>query len=182
MVYLYAALGVVMMTGIMAVIEMGLSLTGQSFLLKPDDPYRQNLISDAVGIRDQQILNLLRDQDDLDAIGRTLDRARLCDQLLCRSSPAGAAHCRSADNLDPANVLANDAGERFTELSQFTRSGVSPPPADSFLANACALQAGMHRLLIQPDPTPEVPQIPYRLFSCVLDGSSTCIFESIPPR
>ena len=35
MVYLYAAMGVVMMTGIMAVFEMGLSLTGQSILLKP---------------------------------------------------------------------------------------------------------------------------------------------------
>ena len=35
MVYLYAAMGVVMMTGIMAVLEMGLSLTGQSLLLKP---------------------------------------------------------------------------------------------------------------------------------------------------
>ena len=179
MVYLYAALGVVMMTGIMAVVEMGLSLTGQSFLLKPDDPYRQNLRSDAVGIRDQQILNLLHDQDDLDAVGRSLERAELCEQLLCRSSPAGAAYCRPATNLVPANALANDAGERLTGLSQLTRSGVLPPPADSFLANACALQVGMHRLLIQPDPTPEDPQIPYRLFSCVLDGSSTCNFESI---
>ena len=34
MVYLYAALGVVMMTGIMAVVEMGLSLTGQSTFFK----------------------------------------------------------------------------------------------------------------------------------------------------
>ena len=179
MVYLYAALGVVMMTGIMAVVEMALSLTGQSFLLKPDNLYRRDLLSNAVGKRDQQVLNLLSNQDDIDAIGRTLERPELCDQFLCRSSPAGAAYCRPATNLVPANVLANDAGERFTELSQLTRSGVSPPPADSFLANACALQVGMHRLLIQPDPTPENQQIPYRLFSCVLDGSSTCNFESI---
>ena len=39
MVYLYAALGVVMMTGIMAIFEMGLSLTGQSLLLIPPDEY-----------------------------------------------------------------------------------------------------------------------------------------------
>ena len=155
MVYLYAALGVVMMTGIMAVIEMGLSLSGQSLLLKPNDPYRQNLLSNAVGKRDQQMLNLLHDNDDLDAVGRSLESAELCDQLLCRSSPAGAAHC-----LSP-NVLANDAGERFPELVGFTRARVSPPDPDGFLADACALQVGMHRLLIQPDPCAADLKPPY---------------------
>ena len=178
MVYLYAALGVVMMTGIMSVVEMGLSLTGQSLLLKPDDPYRQNQLINAVGKRDQQMLNLLHDSDDLDAIGRSLERAELCDQLLCRSSPAGAAHCRPSTNLVPANVFANDAGERFPRLAELTRAGVSSPGADGFFSNACALQVGMHRLLIQPDPMPEDSRIPYRLFSCVLKGASTCNFES----
>ena len=102
MVYLYAALGVVMMTGIMAVVEMGLSLTGQSLLLKPDDPYRQDFLTKAVGKRDQQMLNLLHDSDDLDAIGRSLENAELCDQLLCRSSPSGAASCRLATASVPA--------------------------------------------------------------------------------
>ena len=63
MVYLYAALGVVMMTGIMAVIEMGLSLAGQSVLSKPSDPYQQNLLSNVE--RDQQMLNLLHNPNDL---------------------------------------------------------------------------------------------------------------------
>ena len=178
MVYLYAALGVVMMTGIMAVVEMGLSLTGQSLLLKPDDPYRRNISTNAVDKRDQQMLNMLHDAVDLDLIGRSLQRNQLCDQLLCRSSPAGAAYCQPATNLVPANVLANDATQRLPELKDLTRAGVSPPDADGFLSNACALQAGMHRLLIQPDPTPVNSQIPYRLFSCVLEGASTCSFES----
>ena len=178
MVYLYAALGVVMMTGIMAVVEIGLALEGQSFLLKPDDPYRQNLLSNVVGERDQQILNLLHDNDDLDAIGRSLESAALCDQLLCRSTPQGAAYCRPATNLVPANVLANDARERWPGLAELTRAGVSPPDANSFVFNSCALRVGMHRLLIQPDPNPEDSQIPYRLFSCVLDGASKCSFES----
>ena len=65
MIYLYAALGVVMMTGIMAVVEMGLSLTGQSILLKPDDLYQQNFVTEAVGKREQQMLNLLHNQNDL---------------------------------------------------------------------------------------------------------------------
>ena len=178
MVYLYAALGVVMMTGIMAVLEMGLSLTGQSLLLKPQDPYRQNFVTNSVGKRDQQMLNLLYDNDDLYAIGRSLESAELCDQLLCRSTPTGVAYCRPASNLVPANAIANDAGERLPELAELTRAGVSPPDADGFLSNACALQAGMHRLLIQPDPSPKNSRFPYRLFSCVLDGSSTCNFES----
>ena len=178
MVYLYAALGVVMMTGIMAVVEMGLSLTGQSLLLKPDDPYRQNLLTKAVGKRDQQMLNLLHDKDDLDAIGRSLERAELCDQLLCRSSSAGAASCRLATASEPANALADDAGTRLPDLAALTRVGVSPPVADGLFSNSCALQVGTHRLLIQPDPTPEDSRFPYRLFSCVLDGSSTCNFES----
>ena len=178
MVYLYSALGVVMITGIMAIVEMGLSLTSQSLLLKPDDPYRQNLLSNAVGKRDQQILNLLHNNDDLDAVGRSLERAELCEQLLCRSSPAGAANCRPSTNLVPANVLAIDAAERLSELAQLTRAGVSPPNPNGFLSNACALQVGTHRLLIQPDPDPVDPQIPYRLFSCVLSGESTCNFES----
>ena len=39
MVYLYAALGMVMLSGIMAVFEMGLSLTGQSMIPTPPGEY-----------------------------------------------------------------------------------------------------------------------------------------------
>ena len=46
MVYLYAVMGVVMMTGIMAIFEMGLSLTGQSLLdNQTDDGYSQAMKS-----------------------------------------------------------------------------------------------------------------------------------------
>ena len=43
MVYLYAAFGVVMMTGIMAIFEMGLSLTGQSLLPSLPDEYTPSM-------------------------------------------------------------------------------------------------------------------------------------------
>ena len=178
MIYLYAALGVVMMTGIMAVVEMGLSLTGQSILLKPDDLYQQNFVTEAVGKREQQMLNLLHNQDDLDAIGRSLKGSELCRQLLCRSSSAGAAGCSAASGSVPGNALAVDAEERLPELAELTLVGVSQPAEDGFLSNACALQVGMHRLLIQPDPAPVDPKIPYRLFSCYLADSSTCEIES----
>ena len=178
MIYLYAALGVVMMTGIMAVVEMGLSLTGQSILLKPDDLYQQNFVTKAVGKRDQQMLNLLHNQDDLDAIGRSLKGSELCRQLLCRSSSAGTAGCSAASGSVLGNALAVDAEERLPELAELTLVGVSQPAEDGFLSNACALHVGKHRLLIHPDPAPVDSTIPYRLFSCYLADSSTCELES----
>ena len=42
MVYLYAGLGVVMLSGIMAIFEMGLSLTGQTLLPVPSNDYQSN--------------------------------------------------------------------------------------------------------------------------------------------
>ena len=39
MVYLYALLGMMMISGIMAIFEMGLSLTGQSMIPVPPDEY-----------------------------------------------------------------------------------------------------------------------------------------------
>ena len=42
MVYLYAGLGMLMLSGIMAIFEMGLSLTGQSMMPTPADAYLQN--------------------------------------------------------------------------------------------------------------------------------------------
>ena len=42
MVYLYAGLGVVMLSGIMAIFEMGLALTGQTLLPVPPDDYLSN--------------------------------------------------------------------------------------------------------------------------------------------
>ena len=39
MLYLYAILGIVMMSGIMSIFEMGLSLTGRSMLPTPPDAY-----------------------------------------------------------------------------------------------------------------------------------------------
>ena len=182
MVYLYAALGVVMMTGIMAVIEMGLSLSGRElFVEKPDDPYWEKVGANKinpVAKRDRQMLNLLNDQDDLNAIGRSLQGSELCDQLLCRSSAGGAAGCSTASGSVPGNVLAVDAEERLPELAELTLVGVSQPAEDGFLSNACALQVGKHRLLIQPDPAPVDPKIPYRLFSCYLADSSACEIES----
>lgn len=39
MVYLYAGLGIAMLSGIMAIFEMGLAVTGQSLLRSPEESY-----------------------------------------------------------------------------------------------------------------------------------------------
>lgn len=42
MVYLYAGLGIAMLSGIMAIFEMGLAVTGQSFLSSPVSAYHNS--------------------------------------------------------------------------------------------------------------------------------------------
>ena len=59
MVYLYAGMGVVMLTGIMAIFEMGLSLTGQSLLPIPADPYASD---SSMKELDETLLEFLFDQ------------------------------------------------------------------------------------------------------------------------
>ena len=118
------------------------------------------------------MLNLLQNEDDLDAIGRSLQGSALCEQLLCRISLAGAEGCKDG------NAIAEDSESRLPHLRALTRDGVASPDANGFLSNACALQSGTHRLLIQPDPVPpDGSNSSYRLFSCVLSGLSTCDFE-----
>ena len=59
MAYLYASLGVMMLGGIMAIFEMGLSLTGQSMIPAPPEKY----FSDASMKRaDIKLLENLSDQ------------------------------------------------------------------------------------------------------------------------
>jgi len=147
-------MGVVMMTGIMAVVEMGLSITGQSLMLKLDDPYQKNHLA---GERDKDMLRLLHNPDDLDDVGRSLQGAELCNQLLIV--------------IDPFNPQP-----RFPSLKYLYQAGVAPPTGK--WVNGCILQDGDYRVLIQPDLAPEDPEVPYRLISCVLSKASTCEFDS----
>ena len=133
-------MGVVMMTGIMSVVEMGLSLTGPSLLLKPDDPYQQNRLARK---RDQDMLWLLHNPDDLDDVGRSLKGSELCNKLL---------------------AVARNADARFPYLQDLS---LAP-------TGGCPLQTGNYRVLIEPDPAPEDPEVPYRLISCVLSETSSC--------
>ena len=68
-------MGVVMMTGIMAIFEMGLSLTGQSVLPTPVDAYSSSPRAKAL---DQDLFNLL---DDARVVSRGLSQGDLCSAI-----------------------------------------------------------------------------------------------------
>ena len=65
-------MGVVMMTGIVAIFEMGLSLTGQSVLPTPVDAYS---LSPQAKALDQDLFELL---DDANVVSRGLSQGDLC--------------------------------------------------------------------------------------------------------
>ena len=165
-----------MMTGIIAIFEMGLALTEKTYLLKPDDRYQENFLTNNVGERDKEMLSMLHNQVDLDVIGRSLRGAALCDELLCRISISGMRYC------PPGKSMASDADSRMPNLKNII-PGKAPDTAGPF-SDACALESShassRHRLLIWPDPNPVDSTVPYQLFSCVLDsGSVACNFEFI---
>jgi len=84
MVYLYAALGMVMLSGIMAIFEMGLSLTGQSLLPMQSDPYFLKLREAPMSqlqMLDSDFLELLADENGIDFSGLVEDNGGLCNAL-----------------------------------------------------------------------------------------------------
>ena len=76
MVYLYAGLGVLMLSGIMTIFEMGLSLTGQSMIPTPADVY---LDSADMKMSDQRFMNLLQDRN---TVSKGLSSHSLCTALI----------------------------------------------------------------------------------------------------
>ena len=74
MLYLYAILGIVMMSGIMSIFEMGLSLTGRSMMPTPPDAY----LSD-VSMKDMDI-KLLKNMADKSFLDSVLNKG-LCGAL-----------------------------------------------------------------------------------------------------
>ena len=146
MVYLYAGLGVLMLSGIMAIFEMGLSLTGQSMLPTPSDAYLQD--SD-LKMSDKRLMELLSNPD---AVNQGLANQALCTALV--ESYSDQYPGQSAWQVD--HRMPIDQG-------RWIRS--------------CQLNRGSHRIVIMP-PDPGSSDMPYKLFSCVLDaGYDQCSFE-----
>ena len=165
MIYLYSALGVVMVTGIMAIFEMGLSLRGQSDLLKPVDPYQgYNL--------DQEMLSLLYHPEHIAVIQASLDQGGdLCTSVLDRRDECVGL---SEDDDVPDSCM----GMEDSSLQRLVKSGV---PTNGIWFDSCALESTVdrHRMLLQLDPVQRVNSSPYRLFSCGLSvDQAICKFES----
>ena len=76
MVYLYAGLGLLMLSGIMAMFEMALSLTGRSMIPTPPEPYHQRA---DMKLADKSFLKLLQNRD---AVSQGLTSQALCIALI----------------------------------------------------------------------------------------------------
>lgn len=167
MTYLYAVLGIAMLTGIMAMFEMGLSLTGQQSLLSPpNDAYTGGTPEQ----RDDRLwMQLLHDSDALDAIGRNLRSQSLCDQLLCRVSEVQEKRCKGENGFE----------DGYGSLAVFSDTVIDPAVYSRHpFPGACVLTNGTHRVLIVPQEGE--PEAPYGLYSCLTGGRSSggqCSFE-----
>ena len=101
MVYLYAGLGVLMLSGIMAIFEMGLSLTGLSMMPTPADIYLQD--SD-LKMSDKRLMELLRNSN---AVSQGLANQALCTALVQDIQKISRSIDLQADNA------SNDQGRWF---------------------------------------------------------------------
>lgn len=183
MVYLYAVLGVVMMTGIMAIVEMGLSLTGQSFILKPPLSSDRKDSMNQLKKLDRSMLSILYQEHEvegLDPLGSPanlpLKGSGLCDQILCRVK-------RQSFCLGEEPAVDEEPPFPVESLMGINQAGNSS--SDEW-SDSCALEMDRrYRFLIRSD-SQDGKEFPYSLYSCVLkdDGVGSdlgdCDFESFP--
>ena len=181
MVYLYAALGVVMMTGIMAVVEMGLSLTGQSFILKSLPSSVQKESINELKQLDKDLLRLLSKTHEVQGLdplgspkGSPLKGSSLCTQVMCRINRQSFCLGEASDAGRP--LLPQVESLRGLGQSEYFPSGQ--------WSNSCALErGGKHRFLIRSDSQID-ENLPYYLYSCSLydhgleSDSRKCSIES----
>ena len=139
MVYLYAGLGVLMISGIMAIFEMGLSLTGQSMIPTPAGVYLQ---SAEMKLVDQRLLALLKSRS---AVAAGLANNSLCTALL--ASYSNQYPGQSAGSLDNRMPVATGHWIRSCQLNRGThRILIMPPdpaqPNMPYELFSCALTGG----------------------------------------
>ena len=120
MTYFYAGLGVVMLTGIMALFEMGLSLTGQSLFPVSENPYGAH---PTARLREAELLSILNDPAAL------------------QSGLRGAVLCREIQRAYRQAYRP----ERFSNY--FVEDSRSLP--DNW-QGSCRLNDSNHRLIVRP--------------------------------
>ena len=113
MVYLYAGLGVMMLSGIMAIFEMGLAVTGQSLLRSPEDVYSADIV--AKNLDKNFIQNLYDGEWEKDFKNATPPVAISCTNLL---EPEGYSWKLLETGFFKGSCAANNANHRIlVELS-----------------------------------------------------------------
>ena len=153
MIYLYATLGVVMMSGIMAIFEMGLSLTGQSMLPASVNAY---IADSSMKERDEARLQFLLDRKDVcvencdDADGAKEPVMKRFSELVVEDGLCGALD--RIDDIDEGDV------EKWALIGEGRWS------------NSCQLALGPHRAVVKNNS--DVRHVPYKLFSCSLQGEN----------
>ena len=122
MVYLYAGLGVLMLGGIMAIFEMGLSLTGMSMMPTPADIYLQD--SD-LKMTDKRLIELLRNPN---TVSKGLSSQALCTALV--ESYSDQYPGQSAWQADHRMPIDQGRWIRSCQLNRgFHRIVIMPPDA-----------------------------------------------------
>lgn len=173
-----------MLTAIFALLEFGLSLTGQQAqLVPPSDSYTGGTPQQR---DDRLLLQMLHDSEDLEAISRELSAQDLCDQLLCRASSIHAGRCRGHNEIGPDGkaiwTLDNQYRPGYESLAKFTGTVIDasghPFPAACVLTHREGSRE--HRILITPDARDA--SAPYGVYSCLMDLSNPrttgqCSFE-----
>ena len=154
-----------MLTGIMAMFEMGTSFNSQQLQFRPPpDAYSGTDAQQA----DRDLLRLFSDNNVLDTLGdggKPWVAGDLCQQLTCKFSLNSQNNC-SNNNAYDASLFDNSP----LQLNNYRPALVG---ADSSL-KACVLSHNSHRILV----VPRVQQIPpYQLYSCLTGSGSKCPFE-----
>ena len=140
-------MGIVMMTGIMAIFEMGLSLTGQSLLPSPPDKY-----SDDMKIRDVRLWEDLLANEDAEVFDD-----KTFPELVARDGLCSALTDASAEE---GSWLPSDEGE-----------------SNDYFVGSCQLTRGdSHRSLVRTHDDGEDVSYQL-FSCVLNDGASLCSFE-----
>jgi len=155
MTYLYAGLGIAMLTAVMAMFQIAMGLTQQRIVSKPpQDTY----VKPDWKFNDRQFLRLIN------AMNAGSVPASTCDKI--------------KDVIDKDKQKLPDDQE-FSDLYAYDDQGLVISSSHFRLTGACALALpnGNHRVLIAPAPAGAKG---YRLFSCLItDSYGQCGFEKI---
>ena len=187
MIYFYASLGAAMLTGIMALFEVGLALTGQSLVHERSE---FEVYRDIANSSDRLFQRMLTESQDLRVIGTGRYGSDLCQQILCRIQ---GINCRSGNTKSSLYV-----GLDYSDLADSRRIlNYSTPgfaPAAGVWSSSCVLERWIdcdpvsdslcgfakfkHRVLIRPSRDRLYPG--YELYSCIVERKAPdprCLFE-----